>query len=225
MYKYETHLHTSPVSTCAHATVGEQLEYYKSLGFAGVFITNHFIGGNTTSNNFSSYNEQVEYYFSDYEDALKLGKEIGLTVFCGIEIGYKGTDFLVYGLDKNWYLENPQIMDMTIKEKLAFMMAAGALIIQAHPYREASYIDHIRLFPRSVHGAEVFNACRKDLENKMAKIYAENYNLLPFAGSDNHVGASQKILGGMEFDTPLLSEQDFVSRILDEDGRPFTLYL
>ena len=59
----------------------------------------------------------------------------------------------------------------------------------------------------------------------MTKIYAENYNLLPFAGSDNHVGASQKILGGIEFDTPLLSEQDFVSRILDEDGRPFTLYL
>ena len=43
MYRYETHLHTAPVSKCAHASVRENLEFYKSLGYAGVFITNHFI--------------------------------------------------------------------------------------------------------------------------------------------------------------------------------------
>ena len=42
MYKYETHLHTSPVSVCARVEVRETLEFYKSLGYDGVFITNHF---------------------------------------------------------------------------------------------------------------------------------------------------------------------------------------
>ena len=46
MYKYETHLHTSPVSRCASAGVKEHLEFYKNLGYDGIFITNHFLDGN-----------------------------------------------------------------------------------------------------------------------------------------------------------------------------------
>ena len=46
MYKYETHLHTFPVSNCASAEVRENLEFYKSLSYDGVFITNHFLDGN-----------------------------------------------------------------------------------------------------------------------------------------------------------------------------------
>ena len=42
MYRYETHLHTFPVSRCAIASVEESLKYYKELGYDGVFITNHF---------------------------------------------------------------------------------------------------------------------------------------------------------------------------------------
>ena len=46
MYLYETHLHTSPVSACGKASVRETLEYYKSAGYAGVFMTEHFIDSN-----------------------------------------------------------------------------------------------------------------------------------------------------------------------------------
>ena len=42
-FLYETHLHTSPVSKCASASVKDSLEFYKSIGYDGVFITNHFI--------------------------------------------------------------------------------------------------------------------------------------------------------------------------------------
>ena len=45
-FLYETHLHTLPVSRCGHYSVRENLEFYKSLGYEGVFITNHFIDGN-----------------------------------------------------------------------------------------------------------------------------------------------------------------------------------
>ena len=46
IYRYETHLHTSPVSKCGKVSVRENLEFYKELGYDGVFITNHFLDGN-----------------------------------------------------------------------------------------------------------------------------------------------------------------------------------
>ena len=104
MYKYETHLHTYPVSKCARSTVRENLELYKEFGYDGVFITNHFLDGNINIDYNTPYEEKINFYFSDYEEAKKLEDEIGIKVFCGVELTYKGTDFLIYGLDKDWYL-------------------------------------------------------------------------------------------------------------------------
>lgn len=225
MYKYETHLHTYPVSQCAKAGVRECLEFYKENGYSGVFITNHFLDGNINIDKALPYKEKIEFHFSDYEKALTLEKEIGIKVFYGAEISYCGTDFLIYGLDKEWFLKHPEIMDMRKKEQLQFFIENEALVVQAHPYREAFYIDHIRLFPRQVHGVEVINACRTELENKMAKIYAQNYGLLEFAGSDNHIGAGQKKLAGMSCEEEVLSESDFVKKVKNEKMNVFTLEL
>lgn len=222
MYRYETHLHTCPVSGCARVGVKENLEFYKKLGYDGVFITNHFLDGNINIDKEKTYEEKIEFYFSDYENALEIGKKLGIKVFCGIELSYGGTDFLVYGLDKNWFLAHPEIMDMKKTDELALMMESGALIIQAHPFREAFYINHIRLFPRSVHGVEIENACRKEEENRMAKIYAEHYGLLAFAGSDNHGGDAQKKLAGVCFAEPICSVEDFVEKVKSCKAEIFT---
>ena len=141
-----------------------------------------------------------------------------------MELSYKGTDFLVYGLNKEWYLTHPQIMEMKKTEELAFMMEEGALVIQAHPFREAAYIDHIRLFPRSVHGVEIINGCRTEFENSMAGLYAANYGLLEFAGTDNHIGRGQKKLAGMSSESPIANEQDFVTHIKNSQMQVFTLF-
>ena len=223
MYKYETHLHTFPVSKCGKVSVREALEFYKKLDYDGVFITNHFIDGNINADKGDSYESLIEFYFSDYEEGLHIGEEIGLRVFFGNEISYKGTDFLIYGLDKEWYLSHPEIVDMKKSALLPFMMESGALVIQAHPFREAGYIDHIRLFPRRVHGVEIYNACRTDFENAMAEHYAKAYSLIPFAGSDNHVGAARPFLGGMESDVPIHDELDFVGKVLSGEIRIFKL--
>ncbi len=222
MYKYETHLHTYPVSRCAHADVRENLEFYKSLGYDGVFITNHFIDGNCNVDRALPYEAQIACYFSDYEDGKAMEAEIGIKVFCGVETTYKGTDFLIYGLDKAWFLSHPEIMEMSPSEVLACYMEHGALVMQAHPYREAAYIDHIRLFPRCVHGAEILNAGRTPFENEMARMYAESYGLLPFAGSDNHVGKKQKKLAGMCAETPVESVQDFIRRVQSGEMQIFS---
>jgi predicted metal-dependent phosphoesterase TrpH len=221
MYRYETHLHTSPVSKCARKSVRENVEFYKSAGYAGIFITNHFIDSNINIERTATYEERIEYYFSDYEEGARIGRELDFPVFCGIEMSYGGTDFLVYGLDKAWFLAHPEIEELQKTDELALMMEAGALIIQAHPFREASYINHIRLFPRHVHGVEIHNANRTEFENEMAAQYAKNYALLPFAGSDNHVGGDQKKFGGMESETPIKDEADFVSRVKGGQMRVF----
>ena len=213
MYFYETHLHTSPVSKCARANIRENLEFYKSLGYDGVFITNHFLDGNINIDHSLPYEEKINFYFSDYEEALKLSEEIGIKVFLGIEMSNHGTDFLVYGLDKAWFLAHPEIMQMKKSELLTLLASAGALIIQAHPFREAAYIDHIRLFPRHVHGVEVYNASQNDFVNSLAKSYAKSYSLVSFAGSDNHIGAAKSVLGGMKSKTPIKDEADFVEKV------------
>lgn len=213
MYKYETHLHTKPASACSRATVRESLECYKNLGYDGVFITNHFLDGNLGMDKSRPYEEKIEFYFADYEEGLKIGKELGIKVFLGAELSYGGTDFLVYGLDKEWFLKNPQIMEMQKSEELPFMRENGALVIQAHPFRKADYIDHIRLYPDCIDGVEIINIRRPEFENKMAMIFADQYKLLKTAGTDNHDGANQKRFAGLFSETPLVDEHDFINRV------------
>ena len=223
MYKYETHLHTAPVSRCAQATVEETLNFYKALGYDGVFITNHFLDGNINVDRSLPLEEQLEFYFTDYEKALELSTEIGIKVFLGVELSYKGTDFLVYGLDKNWFLSHPEIMEMKKSDELRFLMENGALVIQAHPFRNGGHIDHIRLFPHCIHGVEIINANRSDFENNMAKIYCEQYELFPTAGSDNHVAHKSKRLAGITTKEPIESVEDFIAKVKNHEIEVFTL--
>lgn len=225
MYKYETHLHTYPVSRCAKVGVREVLEFYKKMQYDGVFITNHFIDGNINADKSLPYPELIAYYFSDFEEGVRIGAELGIKVFCGVELSHAGTDFLVYGLDKEWFLAHPEIAGMQKSKQLPYFMEHGALVIQAHPYRESPHIDHIRLFPQCVHGVETVNASRPQKENDMAKLYAEHYGLLAFAGSDNHVGARAARLAGMCSAEPILCEADFVQAVMDNKMQTFDQYL
>lgn len=213
MYKYETHLHTYPVSKCAKKSVRDNLEFYKSKGYDGVFITNHFVDGNINIDFDTPYDKKIDFYEHDYNEALKIGKEIGLKVFFGVEISYHGTDFLVYGLNCEWYRNHREITDMKKSDELKFLSENGAFIVQAHPFREAAYIDHIRLFPRCVHGVEIINACCTDLANKLAHIYADQYGLYKTAGSDNHLSGDLPHLAGMSSKTPIKNEADFINKI------------
>lgn len=210
MYRYETHMHTKRISKCGRSELNDCLDFYKKMGYDGVFITNHFIDGNINLLPDMTYEDKIRFYFSECELGKQYGKKIGLKVFEGVESSYHGTDFLIYGLSMEWFLSHPEIENMNKRNQLELFMSEGALVIQAHPYREASYIDHIRLYPRSVEGVEVLNSNRTDTENKMANIYADEYSLLKIAGSDNHEGPGAKRLAGMESESEIKSEKDFI---------------
>ena len=95
MYLYETHLHTCPVSACSKASVRDNMEFYRSLGYEGIFITDHFMDGNIGCDRALPWEQQLDFYCSAYEEGKKLEQELGLKVFFGVECSYKGTDFLL----------------------------------------------------------------------------------------------------------------------------------
>lgn len=222
MYRYETHLHTAVTSACSNFQPREAVEKYTRLGFAGVFVTDHFLNGNTTVPRDLPWEERVTRFFDGFRAVKKCAENAGLDIFAGWEYSYKGTDFLVYGLGEEWLLAHPEIMDMRVTEFCPFASKEGGLIVHAHPYREAFYIDHIRLYPSCVDAVETINACRDERCNYLADVLAEAYRLPKTAGSDIH-NKDLKSLAGMKFETKLVSERDFAERVKRGEGELFTL--
>lgn len=223
-YRYETHLHTSLISACSCFTPREIVEKYTALQYAGVFVTDHFLNGNTTVPRGLAWKERIEKFCEGYEQVKACAEHTGLSVFFGLEYSYLGTDFLVYGLEREWLCAHPEIIDLTPKEFCLFARKEGGLVVQAHPCREDWYIDHVRLFPSAVDGFETMNANRTERENRLAGIYAEEYGLRKTAGSDIH-RTEQNRLAGMQFAQPLLSGKDYAKRVLSGEGEIFVLSL
>ena len=220
MFLYETHMHTSPVSHCARVSVEDALKYYKSAGYAGVFMTEHFLDGNINVEvRQLPYEERINYYFSAYEEGKIIGEKIGLPVFLGIEMTYAGIDFLVYGIDKEWCLAHPDMDKLHKRDLLSMMREDGALLIQAHPFRDVK--NEITLYPKHVHGVEIYNASRNEFENRLAAQYCENYGLIAFAGSDNHAAGARCVFGGMATERPIKDVADFKELTLAGLAKPF----
>lgn len=212
MYRYETHLHTAETSACATASGEKQAMFYKSRGYQGIFVTDHFLNGNTTVPRDLGWNERIERFCKGYENARECGEKIGLDVFFGWEYSYKGADLLTYGLDGEWLLRHPLLLEMDVNSYCEFVHSEGGIIVQAHPFREADYIPMIRLFPRKCTGCEITNAWNSDQANEMAAFYAEKYGLRPLAGSDNH-RCDQKRLCGIETDVRITDSAHFIRLI------------
>ena len=113
-YKYETHLHTREGSACARATAAEQVRSYYEAGYAGIIVTDHFFNGNTAVPRNLPWEERVNLFCLGYENAKAEGDRLGMDVFFGWESGYYGTDFLIYGLDKDWLLKHDDILEWSV---------------------------------------------------------------------------------------------------------------
>ena len=215
MFLYELHSHTSESSKCGKCTGADMVRFYKDAGFSGIFITDHFLNGNTTVPHDLPWRERVNLLFKGYENAKAEGEKIGIDVFCGWEYCFGGTDFLTYGLDKQWLYDNPECMEVSVKEYCDMVHAGGGIIIHAHPFRESAKayaIEMIRLMPRDVDAVESFNANMTDFQNSFAAYYAAAYNLPEVMGTDNHHGSVKKI-GALCFNEKIKSEKNFAERV------------
>ena len=219
-YLYETHMHTVEGSACGRSTGAEMARAYKEAGYTGIIITDHFFYGNTRPDRSLPWADWVNQFCLGYEHAKEEGDKIGLQVFFGWESGYNGTEFLIYGLDKQWLLDHPEIKDASVKEQMELVHAAGGFISQAHPYREAGYIEGIHLYPYRVDAVEGYNASHTSKfknppyhpeYNDRAVYYANSYGLPMTAGSDQH--DTHMLWGGMVFPRKLTDCRDFAKAV------------
>lgn len=215
MFKYETHIHTKEASACGVATGRKQALQYKKAGYDGIIITDHFFGGNTRIPPTLPWEERINRFCLGYEHAKETGDQIGLKVFFGYEQTYEGTDFLIYGVDKEWMLKHREIEFITIEEQYKLISSAGGMVIQAHPFRERHYIPKIRLFPNDVDGVEVKNYGNTKDENKKALEYAKKYNLPMTCGSDGHHEHVEG--GGIGCYHPLETIDDYINLIKNRE--------
>ena len=217
LYKYETHLPTSQGSLCSPCSGAQQVDCLKACGYDGCFVTDHFFGGNTAIDRRLPWDIKIHLFCQGYEDAKKRGDEIGFKVFFGLEFGWHSTEFLTYGIDKQFLLDHPELENITLPKYAELVHANGGFIVHPHPFREAGYIDTIRLFPRCVDGVEVENASHTDpMFNKRAREYAASYNLPMTGGSDTHYTWGFPG-GGIALDKPLESPQDYLERLRAND--------
>ena len=214
LYKYETHMHTLEASACGHSTAAAMADKYKAEGYTGIFVTDHFFNGNTCVPRDLPWEERVELYCKGYEHAKARGDEIGLDVFFGFEYGDGGSDFLVYGLDKQWLLDNDDILDMELTHFLEYARYCGGFVVHAHPFRDYEYIRKTVHCPHFVDAVEVINASHLYPEfNERAKLYAQWYDLPVTAGSDAHNTTDRWFAGGVVSKTPFHTISDYAEAV------------
>ncbi len=224
-YIYEPHLHTSEGSKCATSSGKEMADACFKAGYTGIFVTDHFFYGNTAVDRSLPWQDWVTEFCEGYESAKKEGDKLGLQVFFGWEATYDGTDFLIYGLSKEWLYEHPEIKDISIPEQYELVHKDGGMVIHAHPYRTDFYIPEIRLFPDYVDGVETVNASHSCILSnhhnnpdfdKKALIYAKENNLPQTAGSDLH--STSILYGGMAFSQKLQSSVDYIRAVRNREA-------
>ena len=221
MYHYETHLHTREGSACAVSNAAEYPAFYKSQGFDGIFVTDHFFNGNCAVPKYpNDWERMVNEFCKGYEAAKAVGDAINFPVFFGWESNFDGDEFLIYGLDKEWLMNHPDILSYSRTRQYDVIRQDGGLVIQAHPFRERSYLSTIRLNPDTCDAMEAYNSGNPQWQNNNAELYCREHNIFMTAGSDIHSTDSftGSALYGMSFDTPLTCEQDYVCNILHHKG-------
>jgi len=209
-YKYETHLHTSETSKCASSSGADLVRLFKSRGYTGVFVTDHFLNGNTTVPHDIPWPERVELFCQGYEVASQEGAKIGLDVFFGWEYSYGWAHFLTYGLGKDWLLAVPDLLKWDLLNYLDRVHEDGGSVVHAHPFREG--VEIVQLVPAKVDAVEIVSAGRSDESNRHAFDFATSFNLPQTAGSDIHQ-VGQKRLCGVVSSRRLSDARDYVAAI------------
>ena len=188
-YKYQMHTHTSPCSKCGAMSPEELARALYDGGYAGAVITNHFYGGNSGIDRTLSWAEFVKAYEDDYIACREAAKKYDLDIIFGVEEHlYGGLEILAYGIEPRVLYEHPELIERQGEDWIKTLHGVGALMIQAHPYREASYITMPGPLPLEwLDGIEVYNVGNKDEANLLAQELAKkNPHFILTSGSDAH---------------------------------------
>jgi len=220
-FLYETHMHTAEVSGCAINSAEQQVVTYKSKGYTGIIVTDHFINGYSNCPKDLNWEQKMNFFVSGYSAAKKAGDRYGLDVFFGWEFTIRGADFLTYGLDIDFLLGFPGLDGLNIEEYSTIVRKSGGYLAQAHPYRDEYYIENpYPVAPHLIDGVEVFNAMDKKIANAKALKFATENDLPMQAGTDSH-GRGDRFFKGVALKNKAKNIHDIINAIKAKEVRLF----
>lgn len=187
-YKVEMHAHTAPATDSASISPEELVDACKAKGYDAVVITNKF-NRDTLERGYGLTAEQIaDRYMDDINRAAKRGDEVGMTVIPAMEISVdeNGNDYLVYGVDRQFVIDQQKYIHTTIKDYYRFAKAYSdnILVIRAHPAREGE----CEMLTEDIDGIEVLNMHREQNSRigVAARFAYKNGFPVTAAGSDIH---------------------------------------
>lgn len=185
-FKYDLHVHTKEISPCARLSVEEIIDKYIEEGYSGLVLTDHFRKGYFRKCEREEWKEKTKEYFYSYDRAIEYCKDKDFYIGLGMEISFNNdtNDFLVFGFEKEDFMENEWMIEMGLKD-FYNKFKDKAVIIQAHPHRQkGSTLEDINY----LHGLEINNQNpRHNNNNDLTRaIYEENPWLIGTGGSDVH---------------------------------------
>jgi len=191
------------------------------MGYTGIIVTDHFYNGNCALSRKLPWEEWVNRFYRGYENAKEEGDRQGLDVFFGWEETFDYCDdYLIYGLDKQWLLEHPEVRTWTRGQQYRAVRDAGGCVVQAHPFRQRYYISRVVLSTGCVDAVEVVNGGHNDVSyDALACRYAKKIGKPMTAGTDIHIADSiyNEELFGVYLEKKLNSIEDYVKMILNND--------
>jgi len=206
-YKTELHCHSKDVSGCSNESVEGIVEKYLAAGYRTVCLTNHFCPG---SHDDTHWEEKVDKLFRGYEKLVKASAG-WLNIVMGMELRFaeNSNDYLVFGFDRQYLLDHPDIIKMGLGKYIGMARADGLFTIQAHPCRYGMTVTR----PDRLDGMEVFNGHPgHNSNNDIALHWAEKYGLIQTSGTDHH-NRDHRPDGGIITDFPIRTPEELIGAL------------
>lgn len=188
MYKIELHMHTKYSSVCGELTARELAEGYRAAGYSAVAVTDHYNRETFAMKGVDllATGDKLGPYLEGYDRMREEADRQGLVVYRGAELRFDGSqnDYLLFHYPDELLAEPERIFTMTLAEFIPLSRAAGAVLIQAHPFRKKCAPADLALLD----GVEVSNRHPGHVNrNELALALAgQDPRLLQTGGSDCH---------------------------------------
>lgn len=220
MRKVEPHLHVAPIGKCAIETPRDAARLHKNAGYDVLICTNHVMKRYFDDIAAEGKDPFAE-YVAAYRELKKHGERLGMDVWFGAEVCLEcdpKNEYLLYGIDESFILNNRDIFDWTQKRLFDEAHAVGALVIQAHPYRGYCTLGDLNYMD----GIEAYNYHPGHTQpiDEFVSFALETGKIITGA-SDFHFRGGED-MGGMYVPDDVKSIKDFVRSLLDGTAQCIT---
>ena len=199
--KFDLHCHTKEGSLDSKVTVKEYVYKFMALGYDGFMISDH-----------NSYKGCKAWDMIKNDPRYR-----NFCVIRGIEYDTKDAGHVLVIMPDDLYLPIMKIRGMRCRRLINIVHAFGGIIGLAHPFGVASSSAmgfkqmNMRLI-KKFDFIETFNTCESPESNRKARLLAEEYGLVTFAGSDSHV-AEYIGMACTEIDDSIHCNNDLISAV------------